>query len=160
MDRPYAFFTTGDPGISASTRISLNDGRDFVVGFDLMLRDLSQTTLSASVGKGGMAMVVTDDWRVLALPALPPGQQESIWLKKVLQPVAELGLVSLNDLKAAWLAADRTEAVFHFRSGVTPSLANVRPYVLGGQRFWVVVMAPTADFVPLWQPVAWSWPAA
>ena len=153
---PYPFFTTGDPGISASTRLHLNDGRDFVIGFDLMLRDLSQATLSASVGKRGMAMVVTDDWRVLALPALPPGQQENIWLKKVLQPVAELGLLSVDDLKAAWLAADKTEAVFHFRSGVTPSLANVRPYVLGGQRFWVVVMAPTADFVPDWQPVAWS----
>lgn len=153
---PYAFFTTGDPGISASTRISLNDGRDFVIGFDLMLRDLSQTTLSASVGKRGMAMVVTDDWRVLALPALPPGQQENIWLKKVLRPVSELGLLSLDDLRAAWLATDKTEAVFHFHSGVTPSMANVRPYVLGGQRFWVVVMAPTADFVPDWQPVALS----
>jgi diguanylate cyclase (GGDEF)-like protein/PAS domain S-box-containing protein len=153
---PYAFFTTGDPGISASTRISLKDGRDFVIGFDLMLRDLSRTTLSASVGKRGMAMVVTDDWRVLALPALPSGQQEDNWLKKVLQPVSKLGLVSIDDLRAAWLAADKTEAVFHFHSGMTPSMANVRPYVLGGQRFWVVVMAPTADFVPHWKPAAWS----
>ena len=35
---PYVFFSTGDPGITASTRMRLNDGRDFVIGFDLLLR--------------------------------------------------------------------------------------------------------------------------
>lgn len=70
---PYTFFTTGDPGITASTRIALRDGRDFVIGMDLMLRDLSTLTMNSKVGKHGMALVLTEDLRVLALPSAPPG---------------------------------------------------------------------------------------
>ncbi len=151
---PYLFFTTGDPGISASIRWLLKDGRDFVLGFDLKLRDLSRTTLRASVGKRGLALVVTDDWRVLALPAMPDGVQENEWLKRVLKPVAELGLRNVDALRSAWQAADKTTEVFQFRIGATQYLANVRPYFLGGQRFWVVTLAPSLDFMPAWRPVA------
>jgi len=151
---PYRFFTTGDPGISASTRSTLKDGRAFVIGFDLRLRDLSRATLDARVGRHGIAMVVTDDWRVLALPAVPEGMQESAWLRQVLQPVAELGLPGILELKATWLETGKSGEVFHFKTGNTPNMANVRPYLLADQRFWVVTMAPTADFLPRWQPVA------
>ncbi len=66
---PYTFFTTGDPGITASRRLRLPDGQDLVLGFDLKLRDLSKVTMGASVGLSGLALVVTDDEKVLALPA-------------------------------------------------------------------------------------------
>jgi hypothetical protein len=44
---PYTFFTTGAPGITASTWMRLKDGREFVLGFDLLLSDLSQNTMNA-----------------------------------------------------------------------------------------------------------------
>jgi hypothetical protein len=81
---PYTFFTTGDPGITASRRLRLQDGQDFVLGFDLKLRDLSRVTMGASVGINGLALVVTDDEKVLALPAPPdPTDQAVEWLKGV-----------------------------------------------------------------------------
>jgi len=78
---PYVFFTTGDPGISVSTHFHpgisvsthfhLNDGRDFVLGFDLKLRDLSRHTMDSRIGRSGLVLVITDDQRVVALPSAP-----------------------------------------------------------------------------------------
>ncbi len=75
-------------GITASRRLRLHDGQDFVLGFDLKLRDLSKVTVGASVGVNGLALVFTDDERVLALPGAASRRQAD-WLKGVLKPVAD-----------------------------------------------------------------------
>lgn len=151
---PYRFFTTGDPGITASTRWRLDDGRDFVLGFDLMLRDLSTTSMEVQVGRHGLAMVLTEDLRVLALPALPLNVDRQVWLRKALQPVARLDIPQVNEALAQWRqgAAFRKE-VIRFRSGGKDWLGRARPYQLGQQRLWVVVLAPEADFFPTWEPL-------
>ena len=147
---PYLFFTTGDVGVTASTRIRLKDGRDFVLGFDLMLRDLSKATMQSAVGKQGMVLVLTDDNRVLALP-VAPSLAPPDWLKKVLRPVDELGLAPVSDALAAWLATQRASgSVLAYRSGGEPWLASMRPYLLGEQKLWVMTLAPAADFAPAW----------
>jgi diguanylate cyclase (GGDEF)-like protein/PAS domain S-box-containing protein len=151
---PYTFFTTGEPGITASALIGLRDGRDFVLGFDLKLRDLSQSTLHASVGKHGLALVMTEDERVLALPKRPPSVSEADWLKHVLKPVADLGLLPVTDALATWHSAGRkAEGVLSYTSSGSRWLAGIHPYALGEQRFWVVTLAPAADFAPAWWPM-------
>lgn len=151
----YSFYTTGDPGITASTRMRLKDGRDFIIGFDVMLRDISQTTMHAQVGQHGMVLVVTDDRRVLALPAPPNSVDQAGWLGKILKPARELGLAPLNDALDKWREHGRaTGEVWSFLSENVPWLATVRPYPLGEQMFWVVTLAPAADFSPAWGPVA------
>jgi diguanylate cyclase (GGDEF)-like protein len=151
---PYTFFTTGDPGMTVSTLIRLKDGRDFVLGFDLMLRDLSQSTLHASVGKQGLALVVTDDARVLAMPAAPDSVNETEWLQHILKPVDDLGLKPVSAALATWQRAGRTgDGVLSYESGGTHWLASIRPYPLGSQRFWVMTLAPAADFSPDWGPI-------
>ncbi len=148
---PYIFFTTGDPGITASTRMQLKDGRDFVIGFDLMLRDLSQTTMQSPVGQDGLALVLTDDERVLALPAMPAGASNTDWLKKVLKTAPELGLAPVTDALTSWRTAGRTGTeVMNYSSGGVRWLASIRPYELGDQRLWVITLAPAADFSPSW----------
>jgi diguanylate cyclase (GGDEF)-like protein/PAS domain S-box-containing protein len=151
---PYAFFTTGDPGITASTLMRLRDGRDLVLGFDLKLRDLSWGTLHASVGKQGLALVITEDERVLALPMRPSSVAEADWLKQVLKPVSDLGLAPVTDALAAWHRAGRqAESMLRYTSGTSPWLASIRPYALGEQWFLVLILAPTADFAPAWLPI-------
>jgi diguanylate cyclase (GGDEF)-like protein len=152
---PYTFFTTGDPGITLSTRLRLNDGRDFVVGLDLTLRDMSASTLHATVGRHGMALVITDDERVLALPGAPAQVPEAEWLKRVLQPASALGLLPVSDGLAHWHASGRpANAVLRYRSDGEPWLVSLRPYVLGQQQLWMVVLAPAQDFAPAWLPIA------
>jgi diguanylate cyclase (GGDEF)-like protein/PAS domain S-box-containing protein len=151
---PYQFFTTGDPGISASIQTSLNDGRDLVLSLDLMLRDLSRATLDAPVGRRGMALVLTEDWRVLTLPTRPAGVAETDWYARVLKPSGALGLSAIDAMRASWQSSKKTQSVFRFDAGDMVWLASVRPYALGEQRFLVATLAPYADFIPPWRAMA------
>jgi diguanylate cyclase (GGDEF)-like protein len=152
---PYSFFTTSDPGITASTRWRLADGRDFVLGLDLTLRDLSKTTLNAHVGAHGLALVLTEDARVLTLPAKPEDLPAEVWLGRVLKPVEQLGLAPVSAALADWRAREMPQdQVIAFDTDGTRWLASARPYDLGGQRLWVWVLAPAADFAPGWYRVA------
>lgn len=153
--QPYVFFTTGDPGITVSTRTRLADGRDFVLGLDLMLRDLSRTTQEAVVGVNGMALVLTSDDRVLALPAAPGGVSAGEWLKKTLQPSTNLNLPQVSAALARWRLLNCPQGdVLAYESGGRHWLASVRPYALGGQQLWVLVLAPATDFAPAWRAMA------
>jgi diguanylate cyclase (GGDEF)-like protein len=152
---PYIFFTTGEPGITASTRWRLVDGRDFVLGYDLTLRDLSRTTLKAQVGAHGMALVLTEDAKVVTLPAKPDNLPADLWLSQVLKPVDQLGLPSVNAALADWRALEKPQnQVISFNVDGARWLASMRPYALGEQHLWMLVLAPAADFVPGWYQVA------
>ena len=146
---PYTFFTTGDPGITASTHTTLGDGRDLVIGLDLKLRDLSATTMNAGVSPHGMALVLTQDQRVLALPAPPEGSDKTNWPGKVLGSSSDLGIAAVNDALATWQAGGKN-GVLSYRSQGTAWLARVHPYPLGNNQLWVVTLAPEADFTPNW----------
>lgn len=134
--QPYTFFTTGAPGITAATLMRLNDGRDFVIGFDLLLSDVSQSTSHAGVASNGLALVVTQDERVLALPARPTNITQGDWQKRVLLPVAELGLAPVSAAFADWRARGRPiDGVLSFDSEGARWLATIRPDQLSNQYF-------------------------
>ena len=149
---PYRFFTTGDPGITASISFPLADGRLFAIGIDLMLRDLSMITMEAHPGKNGMALVLTDDQRVLALPPRPGKMTESDWLGKILKPVGELGIVQIAGAVRQPQGSERLE-IRSFSAEGTTWLTRMHPYALGQQNLWVVTLAPAADFAPDWLPI-------
>jgi diguanylate cyclase (GGDEF)-like protein/PAS domain S-box-containing protein len=151
--KPYTFFTTGDPGITASVHIPLKEQRDFVLGIDLKLRDLSAMTMEARIGEHGMALVLTDDLRALALPAPAGGIDRAAWLGKILEPATELGLAPLNDALANSSAFGQGDVV-SFRSSGAQWLVRVQPYLLGKSRLWVVTLAPASEFSPGWVSVA------
>ena len=153
---PYTFFTTGDPGITASTRIALRDGRDFVIGMDLMLRDLSTLTMNSRVGQHGMALVLTEDLRVLALPAAPPGIDRKDWLGNILKKSEDLKLGPLSDALSEWHGRNKVvrDGVSSFYSNGEAWLARMQSYRLGKTQFWVLTLAPEADFSPDWAPAA------
>ena len=121
----------------------LKDGREFVLGFDLLLSNLSQATLNASVGTHGMA-----------LPTRPANVINTEWQKRVLRPVAELGIPSVTDAIAVWHSeGGQNEGIFGFNSEGVRWLASIRPCQLSNQYFWTVTLAPASDFAPVWMPV-------
>ena len=148
---PYTFFTTGDPGITASIRTQLPGDESFVIGFDLMLRDLSMASMNTPSTPNGLTLMLTDDLRVLSLPRPPPGIPGSYWLSKALRPAAELGLDAIDAALAAWQASGRaTDAILPFNSGGDDWLLTMRTYPLGEQTFLVLVLAPERDLHPAW----------
>ena len=149
---PYRFFTTGDPGITASISFPLADGRLFALGIDLMLRDLSATTMEAHPGSNGLALVLTDDQRVLALPSPPEKTTTADWLGKILKPASELGIPEVSSALKQPPGANR-QAVRSFSANGATWLSRLHPYTLGEQQLWVLTLAPAADFAPAWQPI-------
>ncbi len=155
---PYLFFTTGEPGITASIRLGVGaaPGIEGALGMDLKLRDISSVTMASQVGEHGYAAVLTDDGRVLALPRKPQGVSDSRWQAHVLQPAGQLELAPLSVLVAQWTAQGREP--MDVQTVAQPGgdwLASVHPYRLGAQRLWVLALAPESDFAPAWG-VLWA----
>ncbi len=150
---PYTFFTTGDPGITAALQFRLKDGRNFVLGLDLKLRDLSHTTMQTEVGKHGFALVLSEDLRVLALPAAPAGMDLQAWSSRVLVNVEDLGIPALATALSVWVPSLDGQ-VWTFRSQGADWLARMQAFPLGDSRLWVVTLAPADDFAPDWSVLA------
>ncbi len=150
---PYVFYSTRDPGITASIQKELTNGDQLILGFDLTLRDLSNFTMKSKVGKQGMALVLTHNERVLALPPKPEKVDNAAWLKRVLHPAANLGIQTISDALKEWHQTGRKlNNTLSFNAENRHWLASVHPYTLGNQKFWVLTMAPASDFAPNWLP--------
>ncbi|MBL8442687.1 MAG: EAL domain-containing protein [Zoogloeaceae bacterium] len=154
--KPYTFFTTGDPGITASIRTPSGEGEQFILGFDLMLRDLSSATINARLSPNGIAMILTEDLRVLALPRPPSGTLAETWSARILQQSSELGIAAIDAALERWRSvAASAGQTLHFSSDDQDWLVAVRPYHLGNLSFNVMVLAPASDLYPAWRSMAW-----
>jgi diguanylate cyclase (GGDEF)-like protein len=151
---PYTFFTTGEPGITASIRLgplgqAMASPQDGALGLDLKLRDLSRVTMASRVGLHGLAAVLTADGRVLALPRNTTGVTDDDWARHVLQPAEQLGLMSLDAAVQHWVQAGHVAlSVQEVAVQGRDWLVSAQPYDLGQQRLWVLTLAPQADFAP------------
>ena len=148
---PYIFFTTKDPGITASVRWSpaSEPGATHVLGFDVLLLDISRFTSSLDVSENGVAIVLTEDGKVLGLPRHDRFVQTDSLKAAVLTPVGELGFPALAGAVSEWRGsgAGTAEAV-RFRSDEARWWAGFRPYPLGGDRnLWIAVVLPESDLL-------------
>ncbi len=98
---PYSFFTTEDPGITASSRVRAPNGQEWVIGFDVLLSDISGFTTNMRLGGQGRVFVLTEDHRFIGLPSTPgledPDRRKAALLKRP----QELGLTTAVDMIAA-----------------------------------------------------------
>ena len=65
---PYTFFTADEPGITASTKIDMGDGLTHLVGFDVLLNDISKYTIGLEPTDNGVAFVMAEDGAMIGLP--------------------------------------------------------------------------------------------
>lgn len=153
--QPYTFFTTGDPGITVSQRLRLADGSMAVLGLDVMLRDLSVATQAVRVGRDGVALILTEDERILALPRRPATIAEPEWFGSLMLPAVSLGMHSIDAALSAWRQGGRKE--FSARvvaAGGRDWLAAAHAYPVETQTLWILILAPAADFTPEWPWIA------
>lgn len=152
---PYRLMTTGDTGITAAVPLVRPDGvLQGVLGVDLKLHDLSAVTSSAKVGLHGLALILTDDNLVLALPKAPDGTSEAKWAEHLMQPVDALRMPALSAAVKHWVEGGRQPVVVEsVESGNVRWLVSATPYQLGEQRWWVLAMAPASDFAVDWVTV-------
>ena len=148
--RPYLFFTTGEPGITAARRWTGADGSRYIIAHDVKLLDISRFTTQLRVGHQGFSLLVTDgDQRVVGLPRSPRFQDEASMRDLVLRTPQELGIPALTQGFDDWLEAGRPpDTLQGYRFGGEPWFSFFRPLELGGNSLWLGVLAPEEDFVP------------
>lgn len=146
---PYSFFTTGQPGITASLHVEDAAGKRFVLAFDVQLRDLSEFTRKLQVSPGGLSIVMAEDRRVIGLPGLARFARPAVRREALLKYPRDLGLQVLTDgADAALGRPDAARPIFSFVSGDERFWADVRQVQLGVNRsMWMVVLVPESDLV-------------
>lgn len=158
---PYSFYTTAEPGVTASRRFRLADGTRAVLGFDITLQSLSAATQLERVGETGRTLILTEDERILGLPRRPQDVSAAEWEGSLLLPASALGLDSVNRALSAWRQAGRTAfSVRRIASGGEPWLISMHEHRLGAQRLWLLTLAPAAEFAPPWPQVVMAIAAA
>ncbi len=146
---PYTFFTTGDPGITASIAFRGADGLRYVIGFDILLRDISDFTARLKIRKHGTVTVLTDDGRVIGLPALDRFRNPVARQQALLKTPAELGVALAADAARA-LTGTGTHAhpPQKFTSDGVAWWGQVRHFPLTAERYLVIaVMVPSSDML-------------
>ena len=149
---PYIFFTTKDPGMTASVRLgNAPMGGSFVLAFDNGLIDLSRITSAMKIGERGRMSLLTPDGRIVGVPKHPQVQDDADIRKFVLKKPAEAGFDHLAQAWGLWEASGKP-----FNKPLRLSfegeewLATFVPVRLGQQDLLVVATAPTQDFLPEW----------
>ena len=152
---PYAFFTTQDPGITASMTFEAPRGRGdpddegvHVVGLDVLLSDISSFTTALDVSENGQALVLADDGRVIGLPRDPRFTDEAARRRVVLAPVEELEGGPAAAAFAEWHAQGGGDRVFAMQANGERWWVGMNRFSLGGGRdLWVEVLVPERDFL-------------
>ena len=108
---PYRFFTSQEPGITASLAHRSSTGRTIILGFDILLADISRYTARLKIGDHGRVFVLRgnpanpDGLVIIGLPADDRFDSQESMLEFVLSPPDDFG-GPVASFVAAALAAD------------------------------------------------------
>ncbi|MDX2312920.1 MAG: SpoIIE family protein phosphatase [Gammaproteobacteria bacterium] len=153
---PYEFFTTKEPGITASVTFERGDGILRVVAFDLLLKDLLRFTTGLSTERIGEVFVLTEDMRAIGRPASP--RLSHARSREAVLPTspAELGPTLIANAVTA-LGEDSIDAApRRFESGGQAWWGAVRSFALGSWRgLRLVTAVPEAELLGRIVQIRW-----
>ena len=140
---PYIFYTTQEPGITASIRLTQSGKVDRVFGVDITLKALSDFLASLRIGRTGRAAIIDHDGNVIAAPqdtriSTDQGQQT---LGTVTKSLTDPALVGAFDRYRTEGFGSRTITI-----GDTPFVTTVSRLPAAGQDWILVIAAPQSDF--------------
>jgi serine phosphatase RsbU (regulator of sigma subunit) len=143
---PYTFFTTKDPGITASTAFRLPDGSRRVIGLDVLLLDISRFTSTIEVHGEGVVFVLADDGRIVGLPRAPEDADETLLKTELLKRPGELETPLARDTSAALLDGDGIpDQAERFLSAGEAWWGQVRRFALSPDRHLVMGVVVRED---------------
>jgi adenylate cyclase len=154
---PYIFFTTQDPGITASVKWQ-DRGIEYVFAADILLTSITEFTRrdTTQLSKSSQTAVYTEDWRVVGLPRHQKFRdQESIRRALLLSidkiEIAEL-IAAMNKAKGHKEISQEIKksgkAIFSYECHEETWWAGVTSYPLGKKRqLWIGVLVPNNDLL-------------
>ncbi len=152
---PYAFFSTGKPGITLSMPWRGADGERYVIAMDILLETVSEQAQSLAVGKAGSVAVLGGKGEVIGLPREVRRRDGALAVDLLLRPAASLSGSALADAYRAWSAAGKpANQPLRMLHGGDVWVTEFLPLALGGRRLWVATYAPLEEFAP-WTGLLW-----
>jgi len=146
--KPYVFFTSQKPGITASIRWRLADGRDAILAVDVQLQNLSEFTSSLNFGKQGQTMILTDELGLLGLPSSVYESSDKP-TELILKPINDVLDGALKGIVDSWIDVGRpASSAVLYQADDGDWAAEFSPVKIGGNVLWASVIAPVVDFAP------------
>lgn len=145
---PYIFFTTKDPGITASIKWKpAPNAPAHVTAFDVLLIDISLFTNKLAPSDNGSAFVLTQDLEVIGLPRGDRFAGADNIKASVLKPYDELAVPELAAAVESWQRTGAKKPL-RFEAGGGEWWAGFRAFHLGPERnFWIGVVVPEDDIL-------------
>ena len=148
---PYIFATTGDPGITVTTRWQDARGINWVLALDVMLTDLSRHTSKLDFGKNGYVAILMTDGRLIGAPKHKALETDNDIRAIVLHAPETIGFDNIARASNKWQNEGiGNNTVFRF-NGVDGMawIAAINVLNVRNQNFWIVTTAPFDDFIPI-----------
>ncbi len=151
---PYNFYTSGEPGLSASIQYYLKDGLVGVLALDVLLTEISLFTSTLKVSDHGKVVILTDEpvRRVIGLPSDEKYRNTERLKADLLKEPQELALSPVGDaiksLEKAKVYTSAHQIPIHFKSNGKTWLVGLRKFKLSEQRsLWIMALVPEDDLV-------------
>ncbi len=139
----YIFYTEKKPGLTASTRLLDVDGKDYVLGVDITLDELSTFLASLKIGITGRALIIDGQGRLIAAPNSD----------KLMKPVDEnVEPPRLDDIGDPVLTAAfdrfRVEGKGRrvFELDGEAYVTSATPLPVKARDWWTLIVVPESDF--------------
>lgn len=147
---PYIFFTSKEPGITASMRWRSPDGLNYVIGHDVRLIDLADFTSQLKFGSEGKAALLLKEGRLVAPPKDPRFASRESLEKILLKTAEELQLPEFSEAFTLWQKEPRPARGLHtVKREDGRWLSLFRPITGNTSGIWLGIVAPERDFVPI-----------
>lgn len=145
---PYTFFTTKQPGITASTKwIDKKTGQTFVIGLDVLIADLSKFTTTIDVTEHGKIMILSNEEDVIGLPKDIRFNTAEIRNEYTLKKVADLNIPLLNAAIKENKSKPAQERYLSFRFDDQRWWVGMQVYSLSkNNNLYIIVIVPESDF--------------
>jgi adenylate cyclase len=145
---PYQFFTTGEYGLTVSTRVPWTNQLDAVVYFDVTLDDLDQFVKENRPSTNGFVIVLNEACQVLGWPGLGDYSRTNVLSGDGGVDLVEGKLRNLSTFLRVWQTSGEPEELTDYVHG---RMGNVwlgfRSLSAIGTRFLVLVAVPEQDIL-------------
>ncbi len=145
---PYVFFTTQEPGITASIASTMEQFPCTVLAFDVLLKDISHFTQKLRIGRTGMVFAAYGDVNDLKLVGLPSDRSHIDPTQYLLKPVQNFGGPISDFVNQAVSAGWDPGEPFSFQSGgeVWWGEGAISKVDLG-QKLWIGAVVPQEELL-------------
>lgn len=152
---PYRFFTSKEPGITASLAHRSSTGRIIILGFDILLADISRYTARLRIGERGRVFVLRgnpsspDGLAIIGLPADDRFDNHESMLEFVLSPPDDFGGPVASFVGAALAAdGDYVRRALRFSHGDETWWGEIAPSELRiAEDIWVGAVVPEQELL-------------